>query len=300
MEPARSSNSLLAISLMLVATSFIAASTLMAKIAGTGRLGDLVLGDPLHPLQVSQGRFLFAFLLIGTTALATRLRVRRPNLHLHVLRTFCGWGGISLMFAAVTFIPMADATAISFLNPIFAMMLAIPLLGERVGPWRWLAAAIALCGALVLLRPTPASFQPAALLALTAAVVMGLEITVIKLLANREPPFQILLVNNAIGLTIATLAVVWVWQAPTVAQWAALAGVGFAMALAQTCFVNAMARAESSFVVPFSYATLIFATLFDATVFGQRPDAISALGAAIIIGGAALLAWREGVNAQKS
>ncbi|MEO1706062.1 MAG: EamA family transporter, partial [Pseudomonadota bacterium] len=48
------------------------------------------------------------------------------------------------MFASVAYIPLADATAISFLNPVFGMILAIPLLGERVGKWRWLAAAIAL------------------------------------------------------------------------------------------------------------------------------------------------------------
>lgn len=54
-----------------------------------------------------------------------------------------------------------------------------------------------------------------------------------------------------------------------------------------------MRRADSSFVVPFTYATLIFATLYDNLVFGAVPDGISILGAAIIITGALLLAWRE-------
>ena len=65
------------------------------------------------------------------------------------------------------------------------------------------------------------------------------------------------------------------------------------MALAQTCFVNAMARADASFVAPFSYATLIFAALYDGLFFGVIPDAITLLGAAIIIAGAILLALRE-------
>jgi drug/metabolite transporter (DMT)-like permease len=273
---------------MLTATAFIAASTLMAKLAGTATLGD-----PLHPLQVSHGRFVFAWLLVATLAAALRLKIRRPNLPVHGLRTLAGWGGVSLMFAAVAFIPMADATAISFLNPVFAMMLAIPLLGEKVGPVRWAAAGIALVGALVLLRPTPASFQPAALLALGAALAMGLEITLIKRLAGREGWLQILFINNSFGLIIASAAVWPVWVPPTGAQWAALVGVGILMALAQMAYVNAMARAEASFIVPFAYATLIFAALFDAAVFGKIPDAISALGAAIIVAGAALLAWRE-------
>ncbi|MDQ2089944.1 DMT family transporter [Marimonas arenosa] len=278
----------LAVGFMLAACAFIAASTLMAKLAGTDRLGD-----PLHALQVSHGRFLFAWVLVASLSVALRLRISRPNLPLHGLRTLAGWGGVSLLFAAVAFIPMADATAISFLNPVFAMMLAIPLLGERVGPIRWAAAGVALIGAMILLRPTPASFQPAALLALAAAMVMGLEITLIKILSGRESWLQILLINNSFGLLIASLAVIPFWAPPTPAQWAALIGVGIFMACAQMCYVNAMARAEASFIVPFAYATLIFAAAFDTAVFGKVPDAVTLAGAAIIIAGAALLAWRE-------
>jgi len=278
----------LAIALMLSATAFIAGTTLLAKAIGAGHLGP-----PLHPLQISHGRFVFAFALFAMVAAVLRPRIARPDLRLHLGRTFFGWNGVTLMFAAVAFIPMGDATAISFLNPVFAMMLAIPLLGERVGRIRWSAAAIALIGALILLRPTPASFQPAALLAMVAAVAMGLEVIFIKKLAGREAPFQILLVNNAIGVVIASLAVIPVWVPPSPAQWAALAAIGALMATAQVFFINAMARADASFIAPFSYATLIFATLYDALVFGTRPDAVSWLGAVVILSGAGLLAWRE-------
>ncbi len=284
----RASNPPLAIAFMLTATAFIAGTMLMAK-----TLGSDLLGDPLHPLQISHGRFLFAFLAIGTAAAVMRPRLTRPDLRLHVGRTLFGWGGVTCMFAAVAFIPLSDATAISFLNPVFGMLLAIPLLGERVGRWRWFAALMALCGALVLLRPGPETFQVAALLALAAAALMGMELIFIKKLADREPSFQILLVNNALGLVIATLAVLPVWVPPSPAQWAALAALGVLMAAAQACFVNAMARADASFVTPFAYVTLIFATLYDLLIFDVVPDAVSMLGAAIILTGATLLAWRE-------
>jgi len=205
-----------------------------------------------------------------------------------------GATGITLMFAAVAFIPVSDATAISFLNPVFAMVLAIAFLGERVGPIRWAAAAAALVGALILLRPGASTFQPAALLALGAAIAMGIEITVIKLLTGREGPLTILFINNSIGITVSTLAVLAVWAAPTPGQWAALAGIGFMMAAAQACFIQSMRRAESSFIVPFSYATLVFAAAYDMAAFGTVPDATSLVGAGVIIAGAAVLAWREG------
>lgn len=283
----------LAAALILLATAFIAGTTLLAKALGTEALGPA-----LNPMQISHGRFLFAFLLFAGIATVTRPPIRQPHWRLHIGRTVFGWLGVTLMFASVAFIPLADATAISFLNPIFAMMLAIPLLGERVGPVRWTAAAIALSGALILLRPTPASFQPAALLALAAAMMMGMELIFLKKLSGREPVFQILLINNMIGLGIATLAVLAVWQSPTPAQWAALAAVGGLMACAQTLFVNAMARADASFVAPFSYGTLIMAALYDFAGFGVVPDAITFLGAGIIIAGALLLALREGRRKQ--
>lgn len=279
----------LAVALMILATVFIAATTLFAKALGTDTLGD-----PLHPLQISHGRFLFAWITLSTLVLLMRPRFTRPHWRLHISRTVCGWLGVTLMFASVAFIPLQDATALSFLNVVFGMVLAIPLLGEKVGPVRWSAALIALLGGLILLRPSVASFQPAALLALGAALIMGLELIFIKRLSGREKPLQILFVNNSIGLLIATVAVLPVWVPPTPEQWAALAGLGALMACAQGCFVNAMARADSSFVTPFSYLTLVFAALYDAALFNVMPDAISILGATIIVAGAALLAWREG------
>jgi drug/metabolite transporter (DMT)-like permease len=281
-------NPSLAIAFMLMATAFIAGTMLLAKTIGTGTLGD-----PLHPLQVSHARFVFAFIAIGSATLVMRPKFTKPNLPIHVGRTIFGWGGVTLMFAAVAFIPLPDATAISFLNPVFAMLLAIPLLGERVGPWRWAAAGLALIGAMILLRPGPDTFQWAGLLSLGAAVLLGMEVIFIKKLADREPPIQILLINNALGLVIATLAVIPFWTMPTPGQWAALAGIGVLMAGAQTCFINAMGRADASFVTPFSYLTLIFAMLYDQLFFDQIPDFVSLTGAAIIISGATLLAWRE-------
>ena len=288
MFQARAQNPALAASLIGIATAFIAGTTLFAK-----ALGSDAFGPALDPLQISHGRYVFAFIALVMVAAIMRPKFGTPNWRLHIVRTSFGWAGVTLMFASVAFIPLADATAISFLNPVFGMMLAIPLLGERVGPIRWSAAIIALIGAFILLRPTPDSFQIAALLPLGAAICLGFELIFIKKLSGRENPFQVLLTNNFVGVVISTIAVLPFWIAPTLAQWGILALIGMFMAVAQTCFVNAMARADASFVAPFSYATLIFATLYDLIFYDVFPDAITWLGAGIIIAGAVLLAVRE-------
>jgi drug/metabolite transporter (DMT)-like permease len=292
---ARPQAPLTAVVLMITATLFIAATMLAAKSLGTDTLGA-----PLHPLQISHGRFMFAFIGFITASSVLRPKIRAPNMRLHLARTIFGATGVTLMFAAVAFIPMSDATAISFLNPVFGMILAIPFLGEKVGRWRWLAAAMAFVGALILLRPGPDTFQVAALLALGAALAMGFELVFIKKLADREPALQILLINNAIGCVLMSVAVIAFWAPLTLAQWGVLVTLGLMMAGAQTCFINAIARADASFVTPFSYLTLIFAGLYDWAIFAQIPDWISVLGAAIIVSGAALLAWREAVNLSRA
>ena len=287
----KAQNPRVAVIFMLSATAFIAGTMLMAKLLGTDALGPA-----LHPMQVSFGRFLFALLVISSAIAAMRPKFSRPSWRIHIGRTTFGWVGVTLMFASVAFIPLGDATAISFLNPVFGMIFAIPFLGERVGRWRWLAAAMAFLGALVLLRPGGDGLQFGALLALAAAIFLGMELIFIKKLANREKPIQILFINNAMGATIATIAVSFVWQNPTMAQWICMGVLGLLMASAQACFVNAMARADASFVTPFSYLTLVFAVLYDLVFFSILPDWVSWLGAAIIIAGAVLLAWREALQ----
>ncbi|GHA52594.1 membrane protein [Amylibacter ulvae] len=284
-------NPLLAASLILFAGLFIAGTMVLAKM-----LGQDTLGPALHPFQISFGRFLFAFIILSCAFVVLREKIVKPNLKLHVLRSACGWFGVSLMFASASMIPLSDATAISFLNPVFGMIFAIPLLGERVGRYRWIAAITAIIGAVILLRPSATSVQFGGLVALTAALALGLELIVIKLISNTENSMQILWVNNAIGLALASIAASFVWHPPTGAQWIALAGVGALMVCAQTCFVNAMKRADASFVAPFSYATLAYAALYDYAFFGQTLDRISVIGAVFILGGALLLAWREGLQ----
>jgi drug/metabolite transporter (DMT)-like permease len=197
------------------------------------------------------------------------------------------------MFAAASRMPLADATAISFLSPLVTMIAAIVFLGDRVGAIRWTAAGISVVGALILIRPGTEAFQPAAAIALAAALFMGLEAVLIKRLSDSEPPARILLVNNAMGSAIAISAALFVWVPPSLAQIGLMALLGVTMLLAQSLFIQAMKGEDASYVIPFFYATLVFATLYDFVLFGDLPDGWGATGAAIILAGSLLLALRD-------
>jgi drug/metabolite transporter (DMT)-like permease len=274
--------------LMLAASALVAGTSLLAKSLGTDALGPA-----LSPFQITAGRYVFALTALVITTAIVRPKFTRPALHLHIGRAFAGTIGVTSMFAAATLIPLADATAISMLNPIIAMVLAIPLLGESVGPRRWGAAALSVVGAVLLIRPGAASFQPAALIALLAALVLAFEIIIVKLLSRSESTLQILLFSNGFGTILAVTAALFVWIWPTPMQWLGLIAIGLLMVSAQSLFLLAIRRGDASFVAPLFYATLVFAALYDFAIFGVIPSALSFVGAGIIILGALLMAWSE-------
>jgi len=295
MDDKNQNNPKLSIFYITMGGALIAMTTLLAKALGTDSLGD-----PLHPLQISNARFLAAFIPILIITIIRKTKIESPRWHLHITRSISGWSAVSLLFAAVAIIPVSDATAITFLNPIFGMVFAIPILREKVGSKRWLAAIIGLVGSMILIRPTSASFQPAALLALISASIMGLELIIIKYLAKYESTLQILVINNAMGLFISTVAVLFVWEPPSLHQWSAMAALGILMAGGQVCNIKALRGADASFILPFSYSTLLFVTLYDFLIYSFKPDMTSYIGASVIMFSVAIMTWHQIKSSQKN
>lgn len=272
----------LAIPAMVGAAALIAITSIIGKALGIKAEG----ANALHPLQVSAGRFAFAILTLAAfAAVAPRARpdFRGANWRLHFLRSACGWSGVTAMFAAVAQMPVAEATAISFLSPIVTLVLAALLLNEHVGLRKIFASCCALTGASLILRPGTEAFQIAGLFALFAAALMGLEAIFIKRLTGSEPPMRILIVNNLMGSLMGVIAASFVWEAPTSLQWGLLALLGVVMVSGQSLFIQAMKRGEASLVMPAFYFVLVFAALYDFALFGVWPSLFGMSGSAMII-----------------
>lgn len=267
---------------------------LMSIVSLLGKaLGQGIWGAPLHPLQITAGRFGFSFMFIAMAALHVRPSFRGTPWRAHMLRSSIGVLGFVCLFAAVGQMPLTEATAIGLLAPFVTLMLAIPLLGEKVGPWRWSAAAVSFIGALFIIRPGTEAFQPAAIIALGAAFLQGFEAILIKRLSRAEPLIRILVINNGFGAILAITMASFVWVQPSAAQWAMLVGLGACMATAAVLFTTAFKMADASSLMPLVYATLVFTAVYDVALFGNIPD-IVAIGGMSAIGVATLiLAWRE-------
>ncbi|MGR3484279.1 MAG: DMT family transporter [Paracoccaceae bacterium] len=275
-----------ALAWMVAACAAIAASTLLAKGLGGAWAG------PLHPLQVTLGRYAGAVLVLAAVWAAAPVRPGWAGVpwRLHVARNACGFGAATLMFAAAAAMPLGEATALSFAAPVVTMALAVAVMGERIDLRRWLAAGVCVAGMLVLIRPGTEAFRPAALLALGAAACMGVESLFIARLVARESPLRMLIVNNVMGLAVALPLAALVWTPPGNLGAGLMLGVGVAMVTGQASYIQALRRGRVGAVAPAFYLTLVFAALYDLAAFGVVPDAAALLGGGLIVAGALALA----------
>ena len=280
----------LSVFFMVLASAFVAGSTIIAK-----TLGSFDVGDPLSPFQISHSRFLFAFIFISIIFFKTKSNFEKPSYRLHLARTISGWVGVTILFGASSIIPVADAIAINFTNPIFAMLLAVPFLKERLGLYKVIAVFVTFIGAIILIRPSYnfLDYEPVAIISLFGAIILGLEAIFIKLLIRVERQIQILFINNAIGLIISTVPLYFVWKNPTDIQIKLCVMLGILMLIGQFCFLEALKRGELSFVAPFFYNTLIFVIIFDYIIYNSFPDTVSLFGSAIIIVGGIIIYWKK-------
>lgn len=252
------------------------------------------LGSELHPFEISFFRNLFGLLAVLPMALRTGARglvSRRPDLQL--LRGLLGVIAMLGWFYALSVVPIADATALSFLAVIFASLGAVVFLQERMDVTRWLAILSGFVGALIILRPGFASLSIGLLLVIVSSFCWGSAMVVVKQLSKTDSVVSIV-TWMAVMLTLLSLPpALWVWRAPTPAElgWLALIGVlGTGGHLAMT---RALKISDTSSVVPLDYTRLIWAGFIGFVVFGETPDFWTVFGGCVIAASATYLILRE-------
>jgi drug/metabolite transporter (DMT)-like permease len=240
----------------------------------------------LPPLELVWGYFLGIFVcLLGLAAskggsLPRLLTTRRPLLHLG--RTGLLVLSISLLFVALKYMSLADATAISFTSPLFITLLAIPILGERVDRARWLAVIAGLVGVLVIVRPGSGLASWISMLPLLGAVSFAAFQIVTRMLASTENTFATLFYTGAGGLAWSSLALPFIWVTPEPKYLLAFMIQGALGVGAHLCMIKAFALAEASLLAPFNYSKLIWAAATGYIVFGDIPSLNTLVGATII------------------
>lgn len=198
-----------------------------------------------------------------------------------------------LAWAAFGMMPLADGYAILFATPILVTALSVPLLGESVGWRRWLASGVGFAGVLVMIRPDFATLGLGHLLASVAAVLGALSFIVLRRIGPSEKsPAVLAAVFVAIAVACAPLALSH-WVTPAPGELLTLALAGLLQGGGQAGLVLATREAPAAVVAPFQYSQMLFAVLFGALLFGDRPEPVLFAGLAIIAASGLYTLWRE-------
>ena len=251
------------------------------------------------PLQVAalRGGASLPFVLcwaLATVGARSLLRVRWP---LHLLRAALGITMMAAFVYALRTLPLTTAYTIFFIAPLLITALSVPILGERVGPRRWTAIVVGFLGVLVVLRPTGEGLGSLAGLAvLLAALGYAVSAITVRVLARTDSSQAIVVWLLALMAFGAGLLALPHWVPIHAADLWLIAGVGVAGALGQYTITEAFRQGEASLIAPLEYSALLWGVLLDFSLWNVLPDALTWVGAAIIVLSGLYLMRRERVH----
>ena len=211
----------------------------------------------------------------------------------HFWRTAMGTSSMVLGFYAVSMLPLADATAIAFSQPLFSVVAAALILREKVRWRRWSATVIGFAGVLIMVRPGEGSLQIGALVALANAAAVAVSILLVRRLSDSETPLMILTQFAIFSTILLTVPAILVWRWPDLWGWVLAVGIALSATIGQYFWVQAFKSGEMSAVAPFEYMRLPFAVFVGWLIWGEMPVIWTYVGAAIVIGSALYIAHRE-------
>ncbi|MGH7277174.1 MAG: DMT family transporter [Candidatus Rokuibacteriota bacterium] len=239
------------------------------------------------------GHLVFVIALFAPTHGGWRLlATQRPAIQM--ARSLLLLVSTSFFFTALGYVPLADATAVSFMSPFIVAGLAGPMLGERVGLVHWLSIALGFVGALIVIRPTGSGASPYAVLVLGSALCYALYQIFTRRVAAIDRPETSVTYSALVGALILSVVIPFVWVTPEhLVHWLILCGLGLFGGLGHYCVARALLWAPASIVSPLHYVQLVWAATAGYLVFDHVPSRWTWVGAAIIVASGLFIAWQQ-------
>ena len=233
--------------------------------------------------------------------LSSALRTKRPLGQLG--RGVLSIGGMFTNFSALTRLPLADATAISFASPLITVALAAIILKERVRIYRWTAVAVGFAGVIVMLIPHldlgryttvgGAVAGAGAVFALISAVCNAGTVIQTRRLTQSETTSSIVFYFSLVCAIAGALTLPFAWHSPTPRELTGLVALGVFGGFAHILLTESYRYAAASVVAPFDYSSMLWALLLGYWLFGELPETLVYLGASIVAGAGLFVIWRE-------
>ena len=263
-----------------------------------------LIGDAVAVGQIAATRFLVqSAILLPLAALMGWLhRPGRGEMGLHLARSILLMVATAFFFTAVRYMPIADAIAIFFVEPFILTLLGGWMLGEKVGPRRYVACVVGFGGALLIIQPSFQELGGVALLPLVTALCFAFYMILTRRMATQMHPIT-LQVYTGIAALIVAIPVLWgfngsgvapldpVWPEPR--ELKLLAALGIVATLSHVCISFALSLAPASVLAPLQYLEIVGATLFGFYIFGDLPDALTFVGIFLIVSSGLYVFLRE-------
>ena len=248
------------------------------------------------PFQVAaiRGAASLPFVLVWALATVGPAKLVRVRWRLHLFRGVMGVLMMVSFVSALRTLPLSTAYTIFFVAPLLITALSVPVLGEKVGPRRWTAIAIGFAGVMVVLRPTSEGMLTfAGLAVLLSALGYAVSAITVRVLARTDST-QAMVVWLLTAIAVGAGALAWPDRVPiSGAHGWLIAGIGLSGALAQYCVTEAFRHGEASSIAPLEYTALLWGVLLDFSLWHVLPDAMTWVGAAIIVVSGLYLLHRE-------
>lgn len=222
--------------------------------------------------------------------------LKTNNVLTHALRSLSGTASMFCLFTAVTMIPLADVTAITFTAPMFLTLLALLFLGERIHRFRWTALGFGFLGALIMIGPHLSFEQHSgmgALTALGAAMFSAIAMTFLRSMSGGEHAITITFYFSLTFMACAALTALAGWPMPTAGQALLIVLTALFGVFGQLLMTYSYRYAEASAIAPLDYTNMIMAVLLGYLLFDEVPSLSIWLGAPLVAGAGLLILWRE-------
>ena len=216
-----------------------------------------------------------------------------------LLRGILGAAALTCFYFSIVHLPLAEATVIQYTNPVFAALLAAGLIGERLGVRDIIGVIASMIGVALIARPSflfadaPPIDPVHVAIALAGAMFSATAYVTVRMLRGADDALVIVFYFPVVTVPLVLPFAITQWVTPTVAEWIVMLGIGITTQIAQVYMTRGLQLEPTGRATAVGYLQIVFAAIWGALLLGERPDAWSALGAVIIVGGTVLIGMRR-------
>lgn len=280
-------------------------SPTLARPATFAGIGLMLLGILMFALNDVMGKWLVATYTVGQVlalrsiaalavlapivakrGLSSVTALEKPGLQ--VARVAFATAEVAIFYWVVVYMPLADAMTYWLAAPIWVVIIAATLLGEKVDVKRWLAVALGFAGVVIVLNPAAAPVTLPALAAIVGSLCFAV-MTVMGRTLKGTSDIALVFWQNVGALALGLALLPFGWMTPTLLDFALLGLLGVVAMAAHMCVTRSLKLAPASVVVPYQYTLVVWAVVFGWIVFGDRPTLAMIVGAAVIVASGLIL-----------